>query len=78
MNSHRNHEKEHLNPKSLRRLRREDSHPDPAWDCLYRNVEHLLHFICEQEVSKSYVKYCRPMFERVDVMTESWIYHDST
>ena len=43
----------------MRRLRRGDTHPDPAYDCMYANVEKLVKFICEQEVISIYSGVCK-------------------
>jgi len=64
--------------KKLIICRRRGDLPDPEWDCLERNVRDLIHFICEQEVSLSFTKYCQPLRHQLDSIIEGFLYHDST
>ena len=58
--------------------RRRGDLPDPEWDCLERNIRDLIHFICEQEVSKGYMKYCKPLTDQLYEIIEGFLYHDPT
>ena len=58
--------------------RRRGDLPDPEWDCLERNVRDLIHFICEQEVSLGFMKYCKPLTDQLNAIIEGFLYHDST
>lgn len=66
------------NPETGRRGRRRKDLPDPQWDCADKNINDLLHFICEQEVAKSFIKYCKPILESKNEVIEGFLYHDSS
>ena len=74
-NKLKNKNKEY-NLETHRRGRRRSRFPDPQWDCAEGNIIKLLKFICEEEVSLSYQKYCRPIFEQINTLVESFLYHD--
>jgi hypothetical protein len=68
---------ENYNLETQRRGRRRSRFPDPQWDCAETQIGKLVRYICEDEVSSSYQKYCKPIFEQINTMIESFLYHDN-
>jgi len=68
---------ENFNLETQRRGRRRSRFPDPQWDCAETQIAKLVRYLCEEEVSASYQKYCKPIFEQINTMIESFLYHDN-
>ena len=68
---------ENYNLETQRRGRRRSRFPDPQWDCAEAQIAKLVRYLCEEEVSISYQKYCKPIFEQINTMIESYLYHDN-
>jgi hypothetical protein len=68
---------ENYNLETQRRGRRRSRFPDPQWDCAEAQIAKLVRYLCEEEVSVSYQKYCKPIFEQINTMIESYLYHDN-
>lgn len=68
---------ENYNLETQRRGRRRSRFPDPQWDCAETQIAKLVRYLCEEEVSSSYQKYCKPIFEQINTMIESFLYHDN-
>ena len=66
-----------FNLETQRRGRRRSRFPDPQWDCAESQISKLVMYLCEEEVSFSYQKYCKPIFEQINTMVESFLYHDN-
>ena len=66
-----------FNLETQRRGRRRSRFPDPQWDCAESQISKLVIYLCEEEVSVSYKKYCKPIFEQINTMVESFLYHDN-
>jgi hypothetical protein len=69
--------KSNFNLETQRRGRRRSRFPDPQWDCAEAQIAKLVRYLCEEEVSASYQKYCKPIFEQINTMIESYLYHDN-
>lgn len=65
------------NLETLRRGRRRSRFPDPQWDCVETQVVKMLRYLCEEEISQSFQKYCKPLFLQVSTIVESLLYHDN-
>ena len=65
------------NLETQRRGRRRSRFPDVQWDCAETQIAKLVRYLCEEEVSGSYQKYCKPIFEQINTMIESFLYHDN-
>ena len=65
------------NIETMRRGRRSQKYPDPQWDCAELQIGKILKYLCEEEVSRSYQKYCTVLFKQINTITESLLYHDS-
>jgi len=68
---------ENFNLETQRRGRRRSRFPDPQWDCAETQIAKLVRYLCEEEISSSYQKYCKPIFEQINTMIESFLYHDN-
>lgn len=68
---------QNFNLETQRRGRRRSRFPDPQWDCAETQIAKLVRYLCEEEVSSSYQKYCKPIFEQINTMIESFLYHDN-
>jgi hypothetical protein len=68
---------QNFNLETQRRGRRRSRFPDPQWDCAETQIAKLVRYLCEEEVSASYQKYCKPVFEQINTMIESFLYHDN-
>ena len=66
-----------FNLETQRRGRRRSRFPDPQWDCAEMQVSKIVRYLCEEELSASYQKYCKPIFEQINTMIESYLYHDN-
>lgn len=66
-----------FNLETMRRGRRRSRFPDQQWDCGEIQITKLLNYFCEEEVSLSYQKYCKPIFEQINTLIESFLYHDN-
>lgn len=66
-----------FNLETQRRGRRRSRFPDPQWDCAEMQVSKIVRYLCEEELSSSYQKYCKPIFEQINTMIESFLYHDN-
>jgi hypothetical protein len=66
-----------FNLETQRRGRRRSRFPDPQWDCAEMQVSKIVRYLCEEELSASYQKYCKPIFEQINTMIESLLYHDN-
>jgi hypothetical protein len=66
-----------FNLETQRRGRRRSRFPDPQWDCAEMQVSKIVRYLCEEELSASYQKYCKPIFEQINTMIESFLYHDN-
>lgn len=69
--------KSNFNLETQRRGRRRSRFPDPQWDCAEAQIAKLVRYLCEEEMSASYQKYCKPIFEQINTMIESFLYHDN-
>ncbi len=69
--------KSNFNLETQRRGRRRSRFPDPQWDCAEAQIAKLVRYLCEEEMSSSYQKYCKPIFEQINTMIESFLYHDN-
>ena len=65
------------NIETMRRGRRSHKYPDPQWDCAELQIGKILKYLCEEEVSHSYQKYCTVLFKQINTITESLLYHDN-
>lgn len=65
------------NIETMRRGRRSQKYPDPQWDCAELQIGKILKYLCEEEVSRSYQKYCNVLFKQINTITESLLYHDN-
>jgi hypothetical protein len=68
---------QNFNLETQRRGRRRSRFPDPQWDCAEMQVAKIVRYLCEEELSASYQKYCKPIFEQINTMVESFLYHDN-
>lgn len=66
-----------FNLETQRRGRRRSRFPDPQWDCAEMQVSKIVRYLCEEEMSATYQKYCKPIFEQINTMIESFLYHDN-
>lgn len=66
-----------FNLETMRRGRRRSRFPDPQWDCVETQIAKLLRYLCEEELSISYQKYCKPLFHQISTIVESFLYHDN-
>ena len=66
-----------FNIETLRRGRRRSRFPDPQWDCVETQIAKLLRYLCEEEISLSFQKYCKPLFQQISTIVESFLYHDN-
>lgn len=62
---------------SVRRGMKRTRFPDVQWECAKSKISKLTRYLCEEEVSSSYQKYCRPIIDQMNLMIESFLYHDS-
>jgi hypothetical protein len=69
--------KSNFNMETQRRGRRRSRFPDPQWDCAEAQIAKLVRYLCEEEMSSAYQKYCKPIFEQINTMIESFLYHDN-
>ena len=65
------------NIETMRRGRRSHKYPDPQWDSAELQIGKILKYLCEEEVSHSYQKYCTVLFKQINTITESLLYHDN-
>lgn len=68
---------QNFNLETQRRGRRRSRFPDPQWDCAEMQIAKIVRYLCEEELSASYQKYCKPIFEQINTMVESFLYHDN-
>mgnify|MGYP002380371708 CR=1 FL=1 len=68
---------DNYNLETQRRGRRRSRFPDPQWDCAETQIGKIVRYLCEEEVSSSYQKYCKPIFEQINTLIESYLYHDN-
>lgn len=68
---------ENYNIETMRRGRRSQKYPDPQWDCAELQIGKILKYLCDEEVSRSYQKYCKVLFKQLNTITESLLYHDN-
>ena len=68
---------DNFNLETQRRGRRRSRFPDPQWDCAESQIGKIVRYLCEEEISSSYQKYCKPIFEQINTMIESYLYHDN-
>jgi len=66
-----------FNLETQRRGRRRSRFPDPQWDCAELQISKIVRYLCEEEMSSSYQKYCKPVFEQINTLIESFLYHDN-
>jgi hypothetical protein len=57
-------------------IRKRSRFPDPQWTCAEKNLKEMINYLCNQEISLSYVKYCKALKEQINVIIESFLYHD--
>jgi hypothetical protein len=69
--------KSNFNMETQRRGRRRSRFPDPQWDCAEAQIAKLVRYLCAEELSSNYQKYCKPIFEQINTMIESYLYHDN-
>jgi hypothetical protein len=67
-----------FNLETQRRGRRRSRFPDPQWDCAEIQIAKLVKYLCEDEISISFQKYCKPIFQQINTMIESYLYHDNS
>jgi hypothetical protein len=65
-----------FNLETQRRGRRDKNLPDPQWDCAQSQISKTLIYLCEEEVSVSYQRYCKPICQQINILIESILYHD--
>lgn len=65
------------NLQTQRRGRRLSKYPDPQWDCAELQIRKTLRYLCEEEISSSFQKYCNVLFKQINTITESFLYHDN-
>ena len=65
------------NLQTQRRGRRLSKYPDPQWDCAELQISKVLRYLCEEEISSSFQKYCNVLFKQINTITESFLYHDN-
>lgn len=68
---------DNFNLETQRRGRRRSRFPDPQWDCAESQISKILRYLCEEEVSFNYQKYCKPLFQQINTIIESYLYHDT-
>jgi hypothetical protein len=68
---------QNFNLETQRRGRRRSRFPDPQWDCAELQISKIVKYLCEEEVSMSYQKYCKPILLQINTMIESFLYHDN-
>ena len=62
---------------SVRRETKRTRFPDVQWECAKSKISKLTRYLCEEEVSSSYQQYCRPIIDQINIMIESFLYHDN-
>lgn len=50
--------------------------PDPQWECAEKNIKEMVDYICNEEISRSFVKYCKVLKEQINMVIESLLFHD--
>lgn len=60
-----------------RKARRRSRFPDAQWECAETQVAKLVRYLCQEEISSSYQKYCRPIYLQITTMIESFLYLDN-
>jgi len=58
-------------------LRKRSRFPTPQYECVQRNLKEIVDYLCNQEISSSYQKYCKVIREMVNIVIEGLLYRDS-
>lgn len=58
-------------------FRKRSRFPDPQWNCVKAGVTDIINYLCEQEISNSFKKYCIPLKEQINIIIETILFHDS-
>ena len=60
-----------------KKMKKRSRFPDVQWECAKSQITKMTKYLCEEEISSSYQKYCKPIFEQINLMIESFLYHDN-
>lgn len=60
-----------------KKIKKRSRFPDVQWECAKSQITKMVKYLCEEEISSSYQKYCKPIFEQINIMIESFLYNDN-
>lgn len=61
----------------IKRKMKRSRFPDVQFECAKSHISKITNYLCREELSLSYQKYCKPILAQLNNMIESFLYHDN-